>query len=112
MIKAVGFKCVVKPKEVETKTQSGIVLALDKGMEERAQVVGTIVHIGEDFAGFYNPKSKFWGLSVGDEVFYAKYAGKWVVDPDTKEQLLILNDEDICGVISKEPADAATVVAA
>ena len=94
-IKAIGFRVIVKPKEVEEKTESGIVLAVDKGMEERAQVVGTIVHIGDDFADAYRPKVARWGLKEGDKVYYAKYAGKWVEDPQTKEQLLVLNDEDI-----------------
>jgi co-chaperonin GroES (HSP10) len=32
---------------------------------------------------------------VGDTVFYAKYAGKWIRDPETDEEFLIVNDEDI-----------------
>lgn len=102
MIKAIGFKCILRPKEVEKKTASGIVLAVDEGMEARAQVLGTIVDIGEDFAVAYRPKTPHWGLAVGDQVYYAKYAGKWVKDPDTGEELLIVNDEDICGVLKND----------
>ena len=97
-IKPVGFKAVVRPEQVEEKTKSGIVLALDKGLEIKAQVLGTLVEIGEDFAVAFHPKTPMWGLKVGDKVFYAKYAGKWVKDPETNEELLIINDEDICGV--------------
>jgi co-chaperonin GroES (HSP10) len=109
MIKAVGFRVIVRPRPVE-EVRNGIILAVDKGMEERAQVLGTIVDIGEDFASAFAPKSPFWGLSVGDNVFYAKYAGKWVTDPDTQEQLLIMNDEDIVAVVREAP-DASSVVA-
>ena len=109
MIKAIGFRVIVRPKPVEEKVGS-IILSIDKGMEERAQVLGTIVDIGEDFAAAYDPKSKFWGLKVGDSVFYAKYAGKWVQDPDSKEELLIMNDEDIVAVF-RETSDADSVLA-
>ena len=111
MIKAIGFRVIVRPKPVE-ETRNGIILAVDKGMEERAQVLGTVVDIGEDFAASFNPKSPFWGLKEGDQVFYAKYAGKWVTDPDTQEELLIMNDDDIVAVIRETTADASNVVAA
>lgn len=95
MIKAIGFRIVVKPKEVEEVTAGGIVLAVDTQLEEQAQVLGTIIDIGEDVAVAFRPATKHWGLKVGDQVYYAKYAGKWIQDPDTKEQVLVLNDEDI-----------------
>ena len=95
MIKAIGFRVIVKPKEVEEVTASGIVLPVDKQLEEQAQVLGTIIDIGEDAAVAFKPTTKHWGLKVGDQVYYAKYAGKWIHDPATKEQVLVLNDEDI-----------------
>ena len=98
-IRPVAYKAVIKPVEVEERTKSGIVLAIDQGLEIRAQVLGTIVELGEDFAAAYSPKTPFWGLKKGDQIFYAKYAGKWVKDPDTNEELLIINDTDVCGVL-------------
>lgn len=34
-------------------------------------------------------------LEIGDRIMYGKYAGVRVDDPDTGEQLIILNDEDV-----------------
>lgn len=95
-IKAVGFRIIVQPKKVENMSKGGIALPINEQLEEQAQVLGTIIDIGEDVAVAYKPKTPFWGLKVGDQIYYAKYAGKWVQDPDTKEQVLIINDEDVC----------------
>ena len=111
MIKAIGFKAIIKPKKVEEVTSGGIVLAVDQKLEEQAQVLGTIIDLGEDFATAYRPKLAQWGLKVGDQVYYAKYAGKWVKDPQTGEELLIVNDEDICAKLEMTDANP-TVVAA
>jgi co-chaperonin GroES (HSP10) len=43
---------------------------------------------------FYRP----W-IKVGDHIYYARYAGKRVLTPDTKEELLYLNDEDVAGLV-------------
>lgn len=98
-IRAIGYKAIVKPDEVLKYSKGGIALAVDARMEANAQVVGTLVDIGEDFAAAYRPKTPFWGLAVGDRIYYAKYAGKWVLDPTTQEEFLIINDEDVCGKI-------------
>ena len=95
MIKAVAFRIVVKPDPVEVKTKSGIVIALDEGQERRATVSGTIVDIGEDAWAAFKTKSPHAGLKIGDRVIYARYAGKWVKDPDTEEEYVVMNDEDI-----------------
>lgn len=38
---------------------------------------------------------------VGDEIFFAKFAGKIVKDPETDEEVFILNDEDVVAVIKE-----------
>ena len=112
MIKAIGFKVIIKPKEIKKYSAGGIELALDERMEKRAQDIGTIVQFGEDFAKDYNPTTKYWGLKPGDQVYYAKYAGKWIDDPDTGEELLVLHDEDICAIyIPKGEVSDSSVVA-
>lgn len=108
MIKAIGFRALIKPDEVVKKTAGGIYLALDERMELNAQVVGTIVEIGPDFAVAFRPTLPAWGLKPGDKVFYAKYAGKWVKDPETEEEFLFVNDEDIVGKV--ETKNEAPVV--
>lgn len=94
-LKAVAFRVILKVKEVEEKSAGGIVLAVDKKMERNAHIEGTIVDIGPDAWAAYRPSEPFAGLKVGDRVMYAKYSGKWIQDPQTKEEFLVVNDEDI-----------------
>lgn len=96
-IKPIAYLALVKPDPVEEKSKGGIILTVDKKMEERAQVSGVLLELGEDFAAAFKPKTPFWGLKPGDRVLYAKYAGKWVDDEETGEKLLFLRDEDIVG---------------
>lgn len=105
----VGHRIIVKPDPVKEKTESGLFLAVDKKMELNAQVTGTIVAIGPDAWVAFKPSQPHAGLKVGDRVYYAKYAGKWIENKETKENLLVLNDED---VVAKDIEDDSTVVAA
>ena len=65
---------------------------------QRAQAsvdTGTIVAIGEtafkDF-GTVSPVVK------GDKIAYARFSGKFVKDPETTEEYVLLNDEDIVAI--------------
>lgn len=96
-IKPIAYLVLVRPDEVMETTESGLVLAVDKKMEANAQVSGTIIDIGPDVYTAFKPTLPHAGLKIGDKVFYAKYAGKWIVDKKTREELLMLRDEDIVG---------------
>lgn len=104
-IKAVAFRVLLRAKKPEMTreitTDSGLKVVLniatDEKMEQNAQITGTIVDIGPDVYAAFKTAEPFGGLKVGDVVFYPRYAGKWIPDPDTKEEFLMLNDEDICG---------------
>lgn len=93
--KAIAHRVIVRPDKIEEKTKSGIVLALDMQLEKGARVSGTVVDIGEDVFAAFKPKTEFAGLKVGDKVWFAKYAGKLLVDPKTQEEFVVLIDEDI-----------------
>jgi co-chaperonin GroES (HSP10) len=108
VIKPVGFTAIVLPKEVMKYSKGGIALAVDEVMERNAQVMGTLIEMGEDFAKAYKPGTPQWGLKAGDTVIYAKYAGKWVRDPDTQTEYLIVLDSDI---VAKYEPNPDTVVA-
>ncbi len=94
-LKAIAFRVIVKPNEIETRTASGIVLAVDEENEKGAVVRGIVIDIGEDAWAAYKTKSEFAGLKVGDEVFYARYAGKRIKETNDGDEFLVLNDEDI-----------------
>lgn len=97
MIKPIGFTAVVVPLELKEVYKGTIVLAVDETMERNAQVIGTLISMGPDFAAAYKPSIPFWGLKPGDKVIYAKYAGKWVKDPEDGKEYLIILDQDVVG---------------
>lgn len=65
-------------------------------LEQNAVDKGVVVGIGptawKDFGG------EPW-CAVGDYIAFAKHAGKYIEDPETKEEFVLLNDEDIVCVI-------------
>jgi co-chaperonin GroES (HSP10) len=98
MIVVTGCRILVKPL-AEEEVDENVKRMKELGFEfiksdERRQKVnmdrGTILQMGpkanEDYVA---------GAEVGDTVGFAKFGGKFVTDDDTKEELLILNDEDI-----------------
>jgi len=102
-----GHRLVIKPIDLKehdvayaAAARAGIQL-LD--MDERKQQIaidrGTVISVGstafKDFGG------EAW-CAVGDQVGFAKFGGKYIKDPETKEDFLILNDEDVICVFKKE----------
>lgn len=124
-----GFYLLVRPdddvieKELGKKREDGM-YERDSGLvipetadsiedvqrERAAQEYGTLLAIGpiawNDYADGQN-----WA-EVGDRVCFAKYAGKFVEDPETRELLILLQDTDIVAVIKdkleEEVIDAAS----
>lgn len=95
-LKAINYLIIVLPDSFEKTTKSGIVLAVDEKMEQNAQVTGTILDIGEDAFSAFKCKTPHAGLKVGDKIWYAKYAGKWIKDTENDREVLVIRDEDIC----------------
>jgi len=103
MILPLNYRVIVKPKEVEEidekyEIAKRINFQLIESERERltgAVDQGIILHIGA--------KAELAEeLKVGDEVFFARYAGKKLIDPITKEEVLALNDEDLIAVVRKD----------
>lgn len=105
MVIPTGNRILVKPDPVETKTKSGIVLAIDEKREGAASVTGVVLAIGEvawkefvdgQFRQVYEPYAK-----VGDRVQYRRYTGV-VVEGDTpNETYLLMNDNDVLARVEK-----------
>ena len=102
-MKVVGYRLIVKADAVETVTEGGLVVVMDENKAKIAQMYGTVVSIGdqcwrgkgwETDDGYVDPWCK-----VGDRIAWSKFAGKFVIDPDTEEEFVILNDEDVLVVI-------------
>ncbi len=94
-IKPVLHRVLVKPDEVEKRTQSGIIIQYDK-REEKAVETGTVISIGSTAYQEFGTTAESEGIKPGSKVTFAKYAGKEILDGEDK--YLILNDEDIVGV--------------
>lgn len=92
-LKPLGNRVVVKPKEEEDVTSSGIVLP--ESAKEKPQK-GEILAIGP---GERDDDGKRIELDVaeGDIVLYAKYSGTEIKMDD--EKLLILRESDILAIV-------------
>lgn len=103
MINPVGHKVLVKADDIETKTASGIVLAVDEKLEKGGMQTGIVIAHGDQAwkAFSLNFDGKPWA-NVGDHILYSRYAGKSILDPEDSEEYLIMNDEDILAILTKE----------
>jgi co-chaperonin GroES (HSP10) len=116
-IEALGFRLIIRPDKVQDseaeKTKklaekSGILLheQTKENLENeltRAQASidqGVVLSVGPTAFGGDIQK---W-CDVGDYVAYARHAGRWVKDPDTDENVLAINDEDVICRITKKAA--------
>jgi len=94
MLEVVGNRVLIKPKDLEKKTESGIII--EYGSLEKAHIVatmeGTVVGIGPCCWEDYGHKD--W-VQIGDQVIFAQYAGKIVKDPETDEKYFVVNDIDV-----------------
>lgn len=95
--KPTAFHVVVLPDEVETKTASGIILAVDERLEKAASVYGKLVAVGPTAWKAFD-QGQPWAKE-GDRVMYAKYSGKFFSDESTGIVYVLLNDEDILAVV-------------
>lgn len=101
--KAVGILLIVIPDPVEKTTKSGIVLATDEKLERGATESGVVYDVGAEAFRSYNRAAGFtqyvpW-VKPGDHIYFSRYAGKWVKDKKSEVMLLIIRDEDVCGLV-------------
>jgi len=95
-----GFRVLVKPETIKEELDWGegrkFVLAGEEWKREKAATqIGTIVSVGPSaWKGFDDGAP--WA-HVGDRIYFARYAGKFV-EMDG-EEYVILNDEDIQCII-------------
>ncbi len=107
MIKVTGPRILVRPEKFEEidevyKAAKKAGLELYRGedfkREERAVVFGTVLQTTNECWQAPVGNGTAWA-KVGDKIVYARYAGKYITDPMTKEEFLILNDEDVIGLV-------------
>ena len=94
-IRPLHDRVIVKRREEERKTASGIVIP-DTATEKPDQ--GEVIAVGpgkKDDSG----KTIAMDVKVGDRVLFGKYAGQGVKVEG--EEVLVMREEDIMGVIEK-----------
>ena len=103
-----GHRLVVKPfkqeqvdpvlkKAAESEFLKGFEIINENKKREDASVdTGIVLAIGP--TAWHDFKSDPW-CKVGDTILFAKFSGKFVEDPETKEDVVILNDEDVVAVV-------------
>ena len=91
-----GFRVLIRPMEIETKTAGGLIL-VDETLkkDEAANIRGLCVAVGPDC--FSDKKSVY--CAPGDYVLFAKYSGLLYTGADGL-QYRIINDEDVVAVLN------------
>lgn len=102
-----GHRILVKPQKLEEidstyaaarKLGIEIVDGNQKKLEQLAIDKGIVLAIGstafKDFGG--DP----W-CEIGDTIVYARHGGKMIKDPETNQEVLLLNDEDVIAKIGE-----------
>jgi len=87
-------KVVLKEKEAEEKTESGIILA--KSAQEKPQEA-EVIAVGP--GGIVDGKEVVMQVKVGDNVLYSKYAGTKVKVDD--EEYIIVAQKDIIALVEE-----------
>ena len=98
-IHPVGWRILILPREIEEKTESGIIIGTDsnRDRESMANTTGIVIEMGDQcFEDFGAPWCK-----VGDKVIFAKYAGLMYLGKDGKKYRVI-NDKDVTGTLDED----------
>ena len=108
MISVVLHRVLIKQDKLEDANKEyvkmralGLVLAETED-RKRAQAgvdTGTVVAIGPTAFKDFGTTSP---ILVGDNIAYARFAGKFITDPATQEEYVALNDEDVICVFHEE----------
>lgn len=111
-----GHRLLVKPDEVKAQfnelvpdglKNAGFEVAITPEQERREKVgtqIGTVIQIGNTCWKAFDGNLTDWEpwCNVGDRITFARYSGKVVEDPVSKEQFMIINDEDVHCVVTGE----------
>lgn len=112
MIKPKGIGLVIQPDLIEetdevrkkAKEANIILVAHEDSKREQAGIdKGIVLVVGENAFRAFGGEP--W-CKVGDYIAYARYSGKYITDPETKKDVLVINDEDVVAVIIGAAKDA------
>lgn len=104
MIEPLGHRVIIKPDPVEVMSEGGIIFAQTEEFlrrEKSETSTGIVVSYGP--SAWLDPAlgGEPW-VEIGDRIVYAKYSGKFVVDPDSGDEYIVINDDSIQARVVKE----------
>ena len=93
-----GYKLLIKPLEVQEKTESGIYMPDKlKSAEQTASVIGFVVKVGPDAYGDTDKFPHGPYCKEGDFVIFRSYSGtRFKID---KEEFRLINDDTVEAVV-------------
>ena len=95
-----GFCILIRPDPAKDALKNDKIVIPDSVLDRQRLEVnsGIIVDVGSQaWKGLGDGQP--WA-AVGDHVIYAKHGGKLVTNPETNEELVLMNDKDIIGLLS------------
>ena len=97
MISPLGYRVMIEPIDFEKKYQGMIHIPEQITERQRAGTQeGIVVALGP--SAYIEHAGGAW-CKEGDHVLFAKYGGLRVTDPDTEQEFILVNDDDvICAV--------------
>ena len=102
-IKPTGHHVLIEPDEFEETTESGIVIAIDRGTIDREQAAttrGHIVAVGSTAWSDPGLGGTPWA-KVGDYVYYTRHVSKTITDNETGKDYFLLTDDNILCIIEE-----------
>lgn len=101
-MKALGYRILIKPDDVEKVSKGGIIVVTNEQREAAKVDTGTIVDIGP--SAWDEIDKKGWA-KVGDRILFSRYSCKYIQDPVTGERIGVLNDDDALCLIEEKEED-------
>ncbi len=106
-LEVVGHKLLIKPNLIDDEIREGALAGFQYQGEEHKREkagteTGTIIGVGPMAWRAYDGGEKDWKpwASIGDEVYFARHAGRFIVLDDETWVMVIL-DDDVQAVIHK-----------
>ena len=93
-----GVRVLVKPIEIDEKSEGGIFLCAEgKDRERVGMTMGTLVDVGpEAWHDSAKPQAQ-----IGDTVMFARHCGWAIEEGDDNELFRLMNDDDIFAKVKK-----------
>lgn len=95
-LSVLGARMIIRPVPIEETTSSGLILT-NNAKEPKFE--GLVVVTG-DGVRLENGKHMPMEVEIGMNVLYSQMAGVPIKHPDTGEDLLVINERDIIGIIT------------